>query len=343
MKKNVHIAACLLLAAALPAGAQTSGNAAQKGKTPTAPAASAPAKNYPIKPIRFIVPFAPGGTTDIVARFIGQKLGDDLGQPLIIDNRGGAGGTIGTDMLAIALPDGYTIMLNHVGLTYNVSLYERLPYDTIKDLAPVSLVGTTPNMLVVNTAFKARSVKELVDLARAKPDQLSYGSGGVGSSSHLAVEMLQQIAKVKFLHVPYKGAGPALTDTVSGQVQFMITTMPSAVNHVKSGRLRALAVSGSKRSPAMPELPTVMESGVPGYDYTTWYGILAPAGLPKPIAARLLQSVHAAVASPDLRGRLLQNGMEPEVNTPDRFAALIKSDISKWSKIIRTAGIKGEQ
>ncbi|MGE5525416.1 MAG: Bug family tripartite tricarboxylate transporter substrate binding protein [Rhodospirillaceae bacterium] len=343
MKKNVRIAACLLLAAALPAGAQTSGSAAHKGKAPTAPAASAPAKNYPIKPIRFIVPFAPGGTTDIVARFIGQKLGDDLGQPLIIDNRGGAGGTIGTDMLAIALPDGYTIMLNHVGLTYNVSLYERLPYDTVKDLAPVSLVGTTPNMLVVNTAFKARSVKELVDLARAKPDQLSYGSGGVGSSSHLAVEMLQQIAKVKFLHVPYKGAGPALTDTVSGQVQFMITTMPSAVNHVKSGRLRALAVSGSKRSPAMPELPTVMESGVPGYDYTTWYGILAPAGLPKPIATRLLQSVHAAVASPDLRSRLTQNGMEPEVNTPDRFAALIKSDIAKWSKIIRTAGIKGEQ
>jgi tripartite-type tricarboxylate transporter receptor subunit TctC len=295
-----------------------------------------------MKPIRFIVPFAPGGTTDIVARFIGQKLGEDLGQSLIIDNRGGAGGTIGTDMLAIALPDGYSIMLNHVGLAYNVSLYDRLPYDTMKDLAPLSLVGTTPNVLVVNNAFKVRSAKELVDLARSKPEQMSYGSGGVGSSGHLAVEMLQQVSKVKFLHVPYKGAGPALTDTVGGQVQFMITTMPAVVNHVKSARLRALAVSGTKRSPAMPELPTVAESGVPGYDYTTWYGILAPAGLPRAVSARLVQSVHNAVASPDLRERLLQNGMEPEVNTPDRFSALIKSDIAKWSRIIRSAGIKGE-
>ncbi|HEY9445769.1 MAG TPA: tripartite tricarboxylate transporter substrate-binding protein, partial [Burkholderiales bacterium] len=197
-----------------------------------------------MKPVRFIVPFAPGGTTDIVARFIGQKLSEDLGQPIIIDNRGGAGGTIGTDMLAIALPDGYTIMLNHVGLAYNVSLYDRLPYDTLKDLAPLSLVGTTPNVLVASNSFKVRTAKELVDLARAKPDQVSYGSGGVGSSGHLAVEMLQQVAKVKFLHVPYKGAGPALTDTVGGQVQFMITTMPAVVSHVKSGRLHALAVSG---------------------------------------------------------------------------------------------------
>jgi len=296
-----------------------------------------------MKPVRFIVPFAPGGTTDIVARFIGQKLSEDLGQPVIIDNRGGAGGTIGTDMLAIALPDGYTIMLNHVGLAYNVSLYDRLPYDTLKDLAPLSLVGTTPNVLVANNAFKVRSAKELVDLARAKPDQVSYGSGGVGSSGHLAVEMLQQVAKVKFLHVPYKGAGPALTDTISGQVQFMITTMPAVVNHVKSGRLHALAVSGTRRSPAMPDLPTVAEGGVPGYDYTTWYGILAPAGLPKPLSARLLQAVHSAVAARDLRDRLMQYGMEPEVNTPERFSALIKSDIAKWSKIIRTAGIKGEQ
>lgn len=341
MNADLRIVACALtIAAASPAWAQQDGaGPARRGK----PAAAAPAKAYPAKPVRFIVPFAPGGTTDIVARFIGQKLSEDLGQPVIIDNRGGAGGTIGTDMLAIALPDGYTIMLNHVGLAYNVSLYDRLPYDTLRDLAPLSLVGTTPNVLVANNAFKVRSAKELVDLARAKPDQVSYGSGGVGSSGHLAVEMLQQVAKVKFLHVPYKGAGPALTDTVSGQVQFMITTMPAVVNHVKSGRLHALAVSGTKRSPAMPDLPTVGEGGVPGYDYTTWYGILAPAGLPKPLGARLLQAVHTAVASRDLRDRLMQNGMEPEVNTPERFSALIKSDITKWGKIIRTAGIKGEQ
>lgn len=335
----LRVVICMLGAAtAMPAAAQGTAAAPRKAQ----PAAAQSAKAYPVKPIRFIVPFAPGGTTDIVARLIAQKLSDDLGQPMIIDNRGGAGGTIGTDLLAIALPDGYTIMLNHVGLAYNVSLYERLPYDTLKDLSPISLVGNTPNVLVVNNAFKAASVRELVELARARPEQVSYGSGGVGSSGHLAVEMLQQVAKVKFLHVPYKGAGPALTDTVSGQVQFMITTMPAVVGHVKNGRLRALAVSGTKRSPAMPELPTVIEGGVAGYDYTTWYGVLAPAGLPKPVSVRLLQSVHAAVKSPDLSARLAQNGMEPEVNTPERFAALIKSDIGKWNKIIRTAGIKGQ-
>lgn len=339
MKVRSCLVACTLsVAVAAPVWAQRDATQAARKSQPSA---SAPAKTYPVKPVRFIVPFAPGGTTDIVARFIGQKLSEDLGQPVIIDNRGGAGGTIGTDMLAIALPDGYTIMLNHVGLAYNVSLYDRLPYDTLKDLTPLSLVGTTPNVLVASNSFKVRTAKELVDLARAKPDQVSYGSGGVGSSGHLAVEMLQQVAKVKFLHVPYKGAGPALTDTVGGQVQFMITTMPAVVSHVKSGRLHALAVSGTKRSPAMPDLPTVAEGGVPGYDYTTWYGVLTPAGLPKPVTTRLLQAVHNAVAARDLRERLAQSGMEPEVNTPERFAALIKSDIAKWSKIIRTAGIKG--
>ncbi len=343
MKNSVRILACTLLAlCASHAAAQNAAGQARKSKTQAA-APPAALKNYPVKPIRFIVPFAPGGTTDIVARVIGQKLSEDLGQPIIVDNRGGAGGTIGTDMLAIALPDGYTIMLNHVGLAYNVSLYDRLPYDALKDLAPLSLVGNTPNVLVVHTAFKVNSVKGLVELARAKPDQVSYGSGGVGSSGHLAVEMLQQVAKVKFLHIPYKGAGPALTDTVGGQVQFMITTMPAVVNHVKSGRLHALAVSGTKRSPAMPELPTVIEGGVPGYDYTTWYGILAPAGVSKPVAARLVQAVHSAVAARQVNDRLTQSGMEPEVTTPERFAALIKSDIGKWNTIIRAAGIKAYQ
>jgi tripartite-type tricarboxylate transporter receptor subunit TctC len=343
MKNVVRIVACTLLAlCASHAAAQNAAAQARKSKAQAAAPPAAP-KSYPVKPIRFIVPFAPGGTTDIVARVIGQKLSEDLGQPIIVDNRGGAGGTIGTDMLAIALPDGYTIMLNHVGLAYNVSLYDRLPYDAVKDLAPLSLVGNTPNVLVVHNGFKVNSVKELVELARAKPDQVSYGSGGVGSSGHLAVEMLQQVAKVKFLHIPYKGAGPALTDTVSGQVQFMITTMPAVANHVKGGRLHALAVSGTKRSPAMPELPTVIEGGVAGYDYTTWYGILAPAGLSRPVAARLVQAVHSAVTARQVNDRLTQSGMEPEVTTPERFAALIKSDIGKWNRIIRTAGIKAYQ
>lgn len=335
----------LLILTALPVTAQPQSAGPREKKPPLEGRVAQPAKSiaYPTKPIRFIVPFAPGGTTDIVARQIGQKLSAELGQPFVIDNRGGAGGAIGTDLLSIAVPDGYTIMLNHVGLTYNVTLYEkRLSYDTLKDLAPISLVGVTPNVLVTNTAFKANSVKDLIDIGRAKPDQIAYGSGGVGSSAHLAVAMFQEMAKVKFLHVPYKGAGPALTDTIGGQVQFMIATMPAAIVHVKSGKLKAIAVSGAKRSQALPDVPAIAQSGLPGYDYATWYGILAPAGLPKAVSSRLMQATHKAVNSPDLSGRLAQSGMEPETNTPEQFSALIKSDIAKWNKIIRATGIKVE-
>jgi len=336
----------LVALSALPAAAQSQPAGIKgKGKPPADQTAkpAQPKSSYPIKPIRLIVPFAPGGTTDIVARQLGQKLSEELGQPFVIDNRGGAGGVIGTDLLSVASPNGYTIMLNHVGLTYNATLYEkRLSYDTLKDLAPISLIGVTPNLLVANSAFKVNSVKDLIDIGRTKPDQIAYGSGGVGSSAHLAVALFQQMAKVKYLHVPYKGAGPALADTISGQVQFMIATMPAAIVHVKSGKLKAIAVSGTKRSPALPDLPTVAQSGLPGYDYTTWYGILAPAGLPKAVSNRLLQATHKVVHSPELSTRLAQNGMEPETNTPEQFSALIKSDIDKWGKIIRSAGIKGE-
>jgi len=301
---------------------------------------AAQAQGYPNRPVRFIVPFAPGGTTDIVARFIGQKLGEEIGQQLVIDNRGGAGGVIGTDLLAKANPDGYTLMLNHVGVTYNVTMYTKLPYDTVKDLLPLTLVGVTPNILVVNPSFAAKSVKDLVDLGRSKSGQIPYGSGGVGSSAHLSVEMFMQMSGARFLHVPYKGAGPALTDTIAGQVQFMIATMPAAAGHVRSGKLRPLGVSGAKRSPAFPDVPTIAESGVPGYEYTTWYGLLAPAGTPKPIVDRLVQATHKSLGTADLREKLQQNGMEPATNTPEQFAKLIREDIVRWGKIIRSAGIK---
>jgi len=305
-----------------------------------AAAVAAQAQPYPNRPVRFIVPFAPGGTTDLVARFVAQKLTDELGQQLVIDNRGGAGGVIGTDLLAKAAPDGYTIMLNHVGVAYNVTMYRTLPYDPVRDLLPLSLVGVTPNALVVNPGLAAKSVKELVALGKSKAGQLPYGSGGVGSSAHLAVEMFQQLAGTKYLHVPYKGAGPALTDTIAGQVQFMIATMPAAAAHMRSGKLRALGVSGAKRSPAFPDLPTIAEAGVPGYEYSTWYGLLAPAGTPKPIVDRLVGAAHKSLADPGLRERLQQNGMEPESNDPQQFMSLLKQDIARWGKIIRAAGIQ---
>lgn len=305
-----------------------------------AAAQTASAQPYPHRPVRFIVPFAPGGTTDIVARFVAQKLSEDLGQQLVLDNRGGAGGVIGTDLLAKAAPDGYTIMLNHVGVAYNVTMYKSLPYDPVRDLLPISLVGLTPNVLVVNTALPVKSVKDLIALGKAKPAQIPYGSGGVGSSAHLAVEMFQQLSGTKFVHVPYKGAGPALTETIGGQVQFMIATMPAAAGHIRSNKLRALGVSGSKRSPAFPDLPTIAEAGVPNYEYTTWYGILAPAKTPQPIVDRLQSAIHKSLADPALREKLQQSGMEPESNSPAEFMALLKQDIARWGKIIRAAGIQ---
>ncbi len=202
---------------------------------------------YPDKPIRFMIPFAPGGTTDLVARMVGQEMSRSLGQPLVVDNRGGGGGTIAADIVAKAAGDGYTLMLNHQGLTFNATLYSKLPYDTLKDFATIAMVGTTPNVMVVNPGVAARSVKEFVALARAKPNTINFGTGGVGSSAHLAVELFARLAQVQLQHVPYKGAGPALTDTIGGQIQMMIATMPAAAGHIRGGRLRALGVSGAKR------------------------------------------------------------------------------------------------
>ena len=249
---------------------------------------------YPLKPIRFLVPFAPGGTTDLVARLVSQRLSDELGQQLVVDNRGGAGGTIAAEIVARSAGDGYTLKMNHQGMTFNATLYPKLPFDTAKAFAAIGQVGITPNVLVVNTAVPAKTVNEFVALAK-KGGNIPFGSGGMGSSAHLAVELFMLQTGVKMLHVPYKGAGPALADTIGGQVQMMIATLPAASGHIRAGKLRALGMSGVKRSPAFPDIPTIAESGVPKYDYDTWYGIFGPASLPRTMVTWLNQTMNRGI------------------------------------------------
>ena len=334
------VAAALLTTACT--HAQTRAKPAAKGKE-IAPPMDAPRPGvYPDKPIRFIVPFAPGGSTDLIARLVGQKMSESLGQQLVIDNRGGGGGTIATDIVAKSAPDGYTLMMNHQGMTFNATLYTKLPYDTLNDFATIAMIGTTPNVMVVNPSIAAKSVKDLIALAKAKPKGINYGSGGVGSSAHLAVELFQRLAGVQLQHVPYKGAGPALTDTIGGQIQMMIATMPAAAGHIRGNRLRALGVSGAKRSPAFPELPTITEAGVAGYDYTTWYGLLGPRALPVDLVQYLAAVANKTLSQKDLRDKLAQQGLEVELLAPEKFAEVLRSDVARWGKIIREAGIKAE-
>lgn len=302
-------------------------------------ATAADAQTYPSKPVRIIVPFAPGGTTDIMARMMAPRLGADLGQQVLIDNRAGAGSMLGTELTAKAVPDGYTLVLNNIGLALNETIYPKRNYDALRDLAPISLVGITPNMFVVHPSLPAKTVREFVALGKARPGQLTYASGGIGSSSHLASELLQIMSGIKTVHVPYKGAGPALIDVASGQVHFMINSMPAVMGHVQNARLRALAVSGSKRSSAVPEVPTIAESGVPGYEFATWYGLLAPAGTPASVIGRLNEAVQKALRNSDLVEKLSQQGVDPEASTHQRFGDMIRNDIAKWRKVIRDANI----
>lgn len=296
------------------------------------------AQSYPTKPVRVIVPFAPGGTTDIVARLMAQGLAADLGQQVLIDNRGGAGSMLGTELAARSAPDGYTVVLNNIGLALNETIYPKRAYDTLRDLVPISLVGVTPNMFVVHPSLPVKSVREFVAFGKARPGQLSYGSGGVGSSSHLAGELLQVLSGIKVIHVPYKGAGPALIDVASGQLHFMINSMPAVMSHVRSGRLRALGVSGAKRSAAVPDVPTIAE-GIPGYEFSTWYGVLAPAAVPAQVIARLNDAVVKTLKDGGLRDKLGQQGLEAESSTSQRFGDMIRADIVKWGKVIRDAKI----
>lgn len=297
---------------------------------------------YPSRPIRMIVAYPPGGGTDQVGRVMAEQLAQQLGQNVVVDNRGGATGNIGTELAARAVPDGHTLLMGNVAPNaVNVSLFKKLGYDPVKDFAPVSLVAVTPNILVVHPSIAAKTVADLVALAKARPGTLNFPSAGVGSSSHLAGEMLKSMAGIDMVHVPYKGGGPALIAVISGQVQIMFATIPAAMPHVKSGKVRPLAVTTAKRSQAMPELPTIAEGGVKGYEAATWYGLLAPARTPQPVIARLHGETVKILAGPT-RQRLEAQGFEPDGGTPAAFAAYIKSEISKWAKVIKTAGIPAE-
>jgi len=299
-----------------------------------------PAAAYPSRAIRIVVPFAPGGTADVIARMLGARLTQTAGAQFVIDNRGGSGGLIGTDIVAKAQGDGYTQLLHSAGITYEPALRDKLPYDTLRDLAAVTLIGYTPNLMVAHPSFAPRNAQELIALARQKPGEITFGSGGVGSSSHLAVELFRSLAGIRLNHVPYKGAGPALGDVIAGQIGFMIATMPGALPHVKSSRLRALGVSSTTRAQALPEAPTIAESGLPGYDYVAWFGIFVPAATPRALIARIDTLMKNALADADLKSRLELAGVTLQTSTPAQFQDMMKAEITRWKKIIAAAGIK---
>jgi tripartite-type tricarboxylate transporter receptor subunit TctC len=305
-------------------------------------AVQALAQAYPTRPIRMLVPFAAGGTVDIVARFLGAKLAEELGQPFVVENRAGAGGTIAATLLAKSPGDGYTLMTMHQGLAFNAALYANLQYDTLRDLQPIAYVGATPNVLVVTDALPVRTLHEFLAYARANPGHVTYGSGGVGSAGHLSVELLQSLTGVKLTHVPYKGSGPALTDLMSGQIHAMLLTMPAVMPYVKGGRLRAIATSGARRSLALSELPTIAEAGVPSYEYAPWFGLFGPATLPKALVDRLNQASNKALADVEVRDKLAQQGLEVQSMNSGAFAEIVRADVSRWGKIIRDVGVRAE-
>jgi len=305
-------------------------------------AASAFAQGYPARPIRMLVPFSAGGNVDIVARVVGAKLAADLRQPFVVENKAGAGGTIGVATLAKSPGDGYTLMMMNQALAYSASLYSDLPYDTLRDLAPIAYVGATPNALVVTNSLPIKTVQEFLAYARANPGRIAYGSAGIGGATHLAVELLQSLTGTKLTHVPYKGAGPALTDLISGQIQAMLVPMPAVMPYLKGGKLRALATSGASRSPALPGLPTIAEAGVPGYEYTTWFGMFGPGTLPKPLVARLNTAVNKALADAELGEKLAQQGLEVRAMASGQFSEIVRADVTRWGKIIRELGVRGE-
>ena len=299
------------------------------------------AQSYPSKPIRFVAPFPPGGPADILARIIAQPLSDRWAQQVIIDNRAGAGGNIGADIVAKAPPDGYTLLLGTVGThAINPSLYSGMPYDNVKDFEPVSLIAMVTIVLVTHPSVPVASVKELIALARTRPGELTFGSPGNGSPQHLAGELFNTMTKVKMLHIPYKGAVPALQDLLGGRISMIFSSMPPALPHVKTGRIKALAVTSSKRSPATPDLPTIAESGVPGYEVINWYGVLTPAGTSQDIVSRLNSETRRIMNLPGVKERLAAQGAETLTSTPQEFGAFIRSETAKWAKVVKFSGAR---
>jgi tripartite-type tricarboxylate transporter receptor subunit TctC len=304
---------------------------------------SAYAQDYPRRPVRLIVPFPPGGGNDIVARAVAQELGKSLGQQFVVDNRAGAGGAIGAELAARSPADGYTLFLGGVGShVVNPSLHAKLSYDPIRDFAPVTLIASAPSVLVVNPSLQATSVAEFTALAKANPGRLNYASNGNGSSAQLAAVLYESMAGVRMVHVPYKGVAPALVDLMSGEVQLMFGTLVAILPHIKAGRLRALAVTGRNRSVLLPEVPTLAESGLPGYEAGSWYGILAPAGTPGAIVARLNAEINNAIRQPEVRERLAAEGAEVIGGTPEEFALHIRSELARMKKLVREGGLRVE-
>ena len=304
------------------------------------PLAASAQERFPSKPVRIVVPFAPGGSTDIVARYLAERLTTALGQSVVVDNRPGAGGNIGAESVARAARDGHTLLMATTGvMAINQSLYKNMGYDPAQDLEPVSYVASITNVLAVPIDLPAANVQELIALARAQPGKLSFASSGAGSSTHLSSELFKSMAGIDVLHVPYKGSSQALTDLMAGRVSLIIDNMPSALPFIKAGRLRALGVSGSKRSPALPELPTIAEAGLRGYESLSWSGIAAPAGTPKEVITRLNREISAVLAQPDMRQKLADAGAEAVGGAPEIFAEHIRAEREKWSRLIKERGI----
>ena len=325
MKNSLWIAASLLAITTSYSNAQT------------------PVTAYPQKPIRLIVPFTPGGSTDILARSIGQELTKAWGQSVIIENIAGAGGSIGADKVAKAPADGYTLLMGHIGtLAVNPSLYPKLPYNPVKDFSPVAWVARVPNVLVVNPNVPAKNVQELVALAKSKPGQLSYGSGGNGSAANLATEYFKMQTETAILHIPYRGTAPAVTDLMGGQIQMLFTGAPAVMGQVKNGQLRALAVSSPKRLDALPDLPTVAEAGYKNFEADQWYGVVAPAGTPREIVLKLNQQINASLNSVELKKRLTTEGAVATPETPEVFGKLIAQEIERWRPVISSGRVKAD-
>jgi tripartite-type tricarboxylate transporter receptor subunit TctC len=308
---------------------------------PPLAAQTAPAAGYPAKPIRFLVGFTPGGTNDIVARALAQKLTDSLGQSVVVENRAGANTAIATEMAARSAPDGYTILLNAQGHATNPALM-KLNFDPLNDFSFITLVAQAQQLIVVHPSFPPRTVPELIAFSKKHPGQINFASSGTGTTVHLSAELFQFMTGIKWVHIPYKGGAPAVTEMLAGQTSLMFGSMPTVIQFARAGKLRSIAVTGARRAPAAPEIPTVAESGLPGYDVTAWYGIAAPAKTPRAIVERLHGEIARALSAPDVRERLTSQGADPVGNTPEQYTAFMQNEIAKWGKVIAAAGIKGE-
>ncbi len=306
------------------------------------PAPAQTSDAWPSRPLRFILPFPPGGGTDILGRLIAERMTASLGQPVVTENRGGAGGNVGAEAAARSAPDGYTIVLVAPSLAISTSLYSKLSYDPVKDFAPISLVATVPNVMVTHPSVPAGTLAEFIRLAKTKPGEMNFGSGGSGTSNHLAGELFNIVAGVKLVHVPYKGVNLAMNDVLSGQIHLVVIGVPAAAPHIKAGKLRALALVAPQRAAALPEVPTVAEAGLPNFEVTTWYGILAPAGTPRTIVTRLNAELVKTMHAPDLKERLAAMATDPATSTPEEFADYIKREIAKWGEVVRQAGLKAD-